>query len=728
MKNLFYIAFCILFCQQLQAQSTEWKPLYKGLTLSKSLFKEDKVWFIVDKMGIFYVQKDGSSTQLLMPGLTSLPPVNSYYQIIDDGPNSMLIVTDYINLWQFDGENVTSIQYPTLPSEFKIHTVSYRTGQEGIWASFHNSQTQDFKLYHYHQGIWTLSVPFLGIISQINLPNGLTWKAIDNGLTRIQNGITNQFIMPDTMSRLHIGTTTFVRWLTPILVLPDGSVLVEANYEMVTGGCGSDYSVYFERFIIFTPQTNQWSWLTFNSLQPLNVVISEDGKAYFQNGHYLSQILGTTDSIIILPDVLGDYARLIAADALGQFWFADAVNDLIRFAPDGFVQKFGHIKTTDVPLKHITKTVDAIPNSHRMWLGGDSLSLYDQTYSQQYLNKSIRSVTFNGNNDPVLEIGLADNTSNLYQLVDNQFFNTTIVGGNPTFVVGDTKVWYIKSYKIFNQTIGQNDEHILPNIQENIPDVLIESIKSDNLGQLYALAYNDNGIYKRNIAGQWSVVAMPWFLKGFRNNQIMIDGKNRLNWRCLNAWYRLNGVIWQPVPLSDDAAAVFNENYTFDFAVENDSVSWVATQKGLYRIGQNSVQLLNPLGINTSDYYNEIKSISVDSLGIKWMVSSTYGLLAYQENGLVLSNDEIKTTTNILSDKSVLIMPDPNNGIFSVKCPFEIEKPALWRIYAATGQLLEEKIIKNSAFDVDLGTVKVGLYFYFLQTEKGVFSGKVMIE
>jgi hypothetical protein len=729
MKNLFYSLFAFLFCCQTMAQTSEWKCLYKGLNFSNALCSEEKIWFSAERMGLFSVQKDGTETQLFMPGLTSIPAAISY-ELIKDSPNSYVLITDYNRIWDFDGENISIIPLPNLPQGFVLSSAGALKNEEGIGVGFYNYTTQVLQIWKYHQGIWTNITSNFGTYKQLILPNGVTWKEnTAHDLLKIQVGNNETFLLPDSIKVYRVGASAYnITSLTPLQLLPDGSVLLKVGYVGTVGGCGSEVDFSFDRYLIFSPQTLKWRWVGLDLSFYQTVIFGEDGKVYYQHGGYLTQIIGETESIIQLPDAIGNDAKLLAADAVGQFWFSDTENDLIRIASDGAVQKFGRIQNADVPSKNNMKTVHAIPNSHRMWLAGDSLYLFDQTLSQKYFNQPFRSMCFDQNNNPFLDAldGFQGNAqSNFYTLQDNQFINANIKGYNPVFISNQPKVWFLKNAKIHRQTIGISDEETLPNAQENFPDFEFTALESDKTGQLYALT-SDNNLYKRNTYNQWILMNIPWFLKSYNYLKIMIDGKNRLNLRNIDGWYRLNGSNWESVPLSAEVAAIFEQNPISDFTFENDSISWASTLRGLYKITENQVELVHPLGINDANYYNECYSVAVDSLGTKWVTTSAFGLLAFHENGIVLSENEVKNESPEILN-AVQIFPQPNNGVFQVKCPSSQNKSGLWRVFSSSGLLTQEKNINATQFEADLGNIATGVYYYFLQTEDGVFNGKILV-
>jgi hypothetical protein len=725
MKNLFYYLLVCSICCPLVAQNSDWKCLYNGLSLSNALNAEEKLWFSADKMGILSVQKDGTTTQLFMPGLTNIPAASTY-QIYKDGSNSYILVSDYIHLWQFDGANISPIQLPTLPQGFFISSTGALKNGEGIGVGFYDYTTHALQVWNYYQGIWTNNTSNFGLNSQLILPDGVTWKQNSEfNLLKTQGGSTETFLVPDS---IRVYKSFVITSLTPLKLLPDGSVLLQIGYFGTVGGCGSEIDFRFDRYLVFSPQTLKWSWVGLSASFFQNVVFGEDGKVFYQFEEYLTQIMGETESIIQLPDVLGINAKLLSADDQGQFWFSDIDNDLIRFAPNGVVQKFGHIHNADVPLKNNLKMVHTVPNSHRMWLSGDSLYLFDQTLSQKYLNKVINSLSFDENKDPllhVLDVIPGTYQSNFYNLKDNQFLNTNIHGQYPIKIPNSPKIWFLYGSKIHRQTIGLSDEETLPNTQENFPDLDFVALESDKTGQIYALTY-DNDLYKRNIYNQWISVNLPWYLKSYSNLKIMIDGKNRLNLRNSDTWYRLNGNNWEFVPLTTEVSTVFELNAITGFAIENDSISWASTLKGLYKINENQVELVHPLGINDVNFPDAIYSIAIDSSGTKWMTSSAFGLLAFHENGIVLSDNEVEKEPIVVAN-SLQIFPQPNEGIFQVKCTNSLKKPALWRVYSPTGQLVQEKNINSTQFETDLGDVSSGVYYYLLQTTEGVFSGKILV-
>ncbi len=98
------------------------------------------------------------------------------------------------------------------------------------------------------------------------------------------------------------------------------------------------------------------------------------------------------------------------------------------------------------------------------------------------------------------------------------------------------------------------------------------------------------------------------------------------------------------------------------------------------------------------------------------LVSGEYAVIVKQQNCFLVAVTGVQTN---LSQESILIYPNPTNGILNIEMQKSIQNFDV-KLFALDGKLLDVEISKiNQNIQLDLGSFKSGIYFLQLTDELG---------
>ena len=84
---------------------------------------------------------------------------------------------------------------------------------------------------------------------------------------------------------------------------------------------------------------------------------------------------------------------------------------------------------------------------------------------------------------------------------------------------------------------------------------------------------------------------------------------------------------------------------------------------------------------------------------------------------------------DLLNEKSVKLYPNPNKGSFTIETDIELKMNAV-NVFDITGKKVfsEELHKKNSMHQLNLSSIKTGIYIVQIETEKGSICKKMIVE
>lgn len=112
----------------------------------------------------------------------------------------------------------------------------------------------------------------------------------------------------------------------------------------------------------------------------------------------------------------------------------------------------------------------------------------------------------------------------------------------------------------------------------------------------------------------------------------------------------------------------------------------------------------------------------IGSAALLYTATNSYGCTASQ-SAIILVNECPERHVSLDRDNAILIYPNPNNGMFSIRIKTDLYSKLGLRVYASDGRLVATQVLTGLAYDrivpIDLSRLSGGVYQLFLYNDEG---------
>jgi hypothetical protein len=174
-------------------------------------------------------------------------------------------------------------------------------------------------------------------------------------------------------------------------------------------------------------------------------------------------------------------------------------------------------------------------------------------------------------------------------------------------------------------------------------------------------------------------------------------------------------------PAEVDSYSITQSNFTTSGAPYAETYLWMLEPSGAGTISSGATEMTCTVDWNTSfSGTATLKVYGVNDCGISELAAEKM-INVYNSTGIGEG----------ISGVSLEIFPNPNDGSFVLKIVSENEQRANLTVNNAFGTTVWEKedvILKSEmSFNIELEKVSEGIYLLNVETDKGMFSRKIMI-
>jgi hypothetical protein len=703
MKSTRKILLIFVFAHCLIAQNAaqEWLPLYGSQNLSP--FAEpimsispnmrhavqigNTMWSYVAKRGLIAIDITTHQWRMFYPGISALP--SNEIRGIKDWNGRLLCLIGSNTLGIFDGNVWQPIQIPSAYQSHHILDILVE-GQEKIWLyTLNNGITEVLKIDA--QMAWWSSIH---LAPPLLLSNNTYSESVHPFAI---NCYGKQFPLPSTFHSMVSGQDYFnAVSILPQFEINSNEILVKIIYNGDVGNCTWASNVTFSSTAILNTSTGIWSSVG-------NVMIGHDGKVWRQFGLEVQQYshgLFTTKHQLS-PSTI--HPVLIAIDKQEVVYFIEPGSDLVAIAADGTNHDYGRFRNFDFKFDETQGKVLTMHDGSIALVSAEGFQLISDQANELITNIPISKV-FSANQKMWV---VKANEYSIYPVTNGVLQPEIGIGFPKSYLPSTNQLLYhdLQSRRLYSFQNGlttQIDSTTEPNAPSTVFDDIVrisqDSIVTGTFDQSYALR-TDNGIWENLIPPVANAADFQ-----------SIYGSNALWLYSDSIYWRFNSKGWQQLP----RLPIWNQ-YT-EIVEETNELAWSVGFGGFSQITSNFETYIHALGA-PSFQRNDVHSIAMDAHGNKWIQHPDYGILLYNQQGIVSPPQLVETEEQEPKLPSELVIfPNPANEYFQIS---SLEPLKSVQIYSASGSL--HSSIETKGTFVSLSAQKLVSGFYFVQvlTAKG---------
>jgi ligand-binding sensor domain-containing protein/HPt (histidine-containing phosphotransfer) domain-containing protein len=418
-----------------------------------------------------------------------------------------------------------------------------------------------------------------------------------------------------------------------------------------------------------------------------------------------------------------NFSRTLFEDDKGNLWIGTENGGINLYNRD--TKTFTHYRIEDFNSMSINnESIHAMiqDSSKNFWVGtwggGVNIASYASGFIRHYKNLpgAPQSLGFNIVSGFAEDrfgrkwVGTDGGGFNLFDEKTGRFFrfnskNTSIKsdGLNCVFEGTDDLLWmgaWEGGLIRFNYT--NNTVTSLMKNNSTIPDNTIYSIAQDSKGNLWLGSFRHGLMHYQIKENTFSTYAPKQI--NLDNTEISVVRTNRKDQVFFGTNNGSEVFIFTPEESRFDAYTIMPDstgkgtNSVFDILIENDTCTWVATQKGLYRF--------NPLSRQYAWFFREdgatgitIKGLTLDKTGILW-VTTNAGLYRFDHRKNAMkrftTSDGLQSSdfyrSSILTTKNGSIMAGGSNGFNLISPEQYSENQAIPQVIITDFHLFNEKV------------------------------------
>lgn len=378
-------------------------------------------------------------------------------------------------------------------------------------------------------------------------------------------------------------------------------------------------------------------------------------------------------------DIPGNYVVSMDFEANGAKWFGTVYNGVTKF-DNGIWQSYNTSNSGLIALNNQATYIDSDNNKWFASGWSGKISKYDGSIWTVYDSSNTNGIIVN-------QISTKD-------FITDKFGNILLGTSNNGILSFDGSSW-----SRLSQVNGN----------------FIYDLTLDNSNNLWIGHWNDGASY--------------------------FDGTNTINYNTNNSILPSNdvtsiaiensGIIWMTtryngiVKLDGVNFTVYNTSNTSfpsnsfgKVVIDQNNIKWFASNtgtggNGLVRFDDMNWTTLNTTNSNLPD--NVIRAMKIDNNNNLWMGTLTKGVVVYNENGIV-STEEIN-----FNESNISCWPNPaKNSINLISKGTEIKYESI-KIYNSIGQMFPVifPIITNINTELDISNLTEGIYFISIKTQQG---------
>lgn len=112
------------------------------------------------------------------------------------------------------------------------------------------------------------------------------------------------------------------------------------------------------------------------------------------------------------------------------------------------------------------------------------------------------------------------------------------------------------------------------------------------------------------------------------------------------------------------------------------------------------------------------------------VVDGDGGWLATPQFNIVIDEDAVVSTKDPDFGKEIMIFPNPATSVVNIDFGLQLSQPVTVSLANAQGQVVQNSVFRHpgSRIQMHTGDLRTGFYFAIIETEKGKFTRKVMIQ